>query len=143
MGSSLTQYSASPGGLQAAPGEMIFLQDGNSFVSNLRCVFRGDARIYASSGITSVGIVSTQQKWAGSIICILIAALLVIRADSIGVGIAGLLTLFAILFWRSGRPKHYLSLHTAGVSYTPLWSLDRGYIGAIVVAVNNAIIARG
>jgi hypothetical protein len=137
---SLASRSSTPVGLQVAAGEMIFFQDPNAFVSNLRCVFNGDLRVYAASGITSVGISSTPQKWGWSVICFLIA--LVAAADE-GYVLAGLFIIVAVLAWLGRRPKHYLSLHTSGVSYLPLWSRSREYVGTIVVATNNAIIARG
>jgi hypothetical protein len=140
MVDSLVQRFAAPVGLQPAPGEIIFFQDSNAFVSNLRCAFTGDLRVYAVSGVTSVGISSIQQKWTASVVCAVIA---VIAALNDGFGIAAVFIFLAVCFWIGGRPKHYLSLHTSGVSYLPLWSRSREYIGAIVVAINNAIVARG
>jgi hypothetical protein len=137
---SLVVHPSGPVGLQAAPGEMILFQDCNAFVSNLRCAFTGDLRVYAASGITSVGIQSSRQKWGASLICAFIAFCAAVAG---GITVAALFLFFAVLFWIGGRPKHHLSLHTSGVSYLPLWSRNREYIGAIVVAINNAIVARG
>jgi hypothetical protein len=143
MSNSLAQRSAIPAGLQVAPGEIVLLQDRNVFVTNLRCIFTSDARIHASSGITSVGIISSKEKWAGAVFCAIIAAIILANAGSGGILGAAILILFAIFFWLNGRPKHHLSLHTSGISYTPLWSRDRAYVGSVVIAINNAIIARG
>lgn len=140
MVDSLVQRSSAPAGLQPAPGEIIFFQDSNVFVSNLRCAFTGDVRVYAASGVTSVGISSSKQKWAAAAVCAIIA---VIAALNEGFGVAIVFIFLAVCFWIGGRPKHYLSLHTSGVSYLPLWSRSREYIGAIVIAINNAIVARG
>ena len=98
---------------------MVLLQDRNVFVTNLRWIFTGDARIYASSGITSVGIISSNQKWAGAVLCAFIAAIILANAGSSGIPGAAILILFAIFFWLDGRPKHHFSLRTSGVSYTP------------------------
>jgi hypothetical protein len=136
---SLVQTSPAAG-LQPAFGEVVFFQDRNAFVSNLRCAFTGDLRIYAACGVTSVGISSSKQRWAASVVCAIIA---VIAALTEGYVAASVFILLAGGFWIGGRPKHYLSLHTSGVSYLPLWSRKREYIGSIVVAINNAIIARG
>jgi hypothetical protein len=137
---SLVAHSPTPAGLQVAPGEIIFLQDANAFVSNLRCVFNRDLRVYAASGITSVGLTSTPQKWGWSTILTIVA---LIAAVNDVILLATICILLAFWAWMSGRPKHYLSLHTSGVSYLPLWSRSREYVGSIVVAINNAIVARG
>jgi hypothetical protein len=57
--------------------------------------------------------------------------------------IATFCAILAVLFRIAGRPKHYLSLHTSGLSYLPLWSKNRDYIGTMVAAINNVILARG
>ena len=140
MADSLVVRTSAPVVLQGATGEMIFFQDANAFVSNLRCVFNGDIRVYAVSGITSVGISSTPQKWGWALVGGVVA---VVAAVNDAVAVVALSILFTVLVWLGGRPKHFLSLHTSGVSYLPLSSKSREYIGSIVVAINNAIVARG
>lgn len=143
MSGSLAKQSQLVRGLQAAPDEIVFLHDGNVFVTNLRCIFRGAPRIYASSGITSVGILSSGQKWGLAATCILISVVVAINGRGSSIPVVGVFLTLAVILWVLGRPKHYLSLHTAGTHYTPLWSRSREYIGAVVVAISNAIVARG
>jgi len=126
-------------------GESVFLQDGIALVTNLKCVFTGTARVYATSGITSVGMYGTQQKIVGA-------------ALSAGIGLGYLYyrepneqsLLFAFvclaitygLYWW-GRPWYTLSLHTAGGQYVPLKSRDKSYIAEVLMAINEAIMRRG
>jgi hypothetical protein len=140
MDNAITVQTAGSASLQPAPGEQVFLQDGNAFVTNLRLIFNGESRVYATSGVTSVGLTVKPQKWAGAILLGLIAVMC-LAGQAIVVG--AVLFVIAFCFWAAGRPKYFLSLHTAGVCYNPLWSRDRQYVTRIVGAVNNAIIARG
>lgn len=143
MSGSLVKQSQLVRGLQAAPDEIVFLHDENVFITNLRCIFRGAPRIYASSGITSVGILSSSQKWGLAAICVLISVIVAVNGSGSSVLVSGVLLVGAVILWMLGRPKHYLSLHTAGTHYTPLWSRSKDYISAVVVAISNAIVARG
>jgi hypothetical protein len=143
MGSSLAKQSQLVAGLQAAPDEIDFLHDQNVFVTNLRCIFRGAPRIYASSGITSVGILSSSQQWGFAAICLLIAVVVAVNGSESSILLAGVFLAGAVILWVLGRPKHYLSLHTAGTHYTPLWSRSKDYVGSVEVAISNAIVARG
>jgi hypothetical protein len=137
-----------PAGTTAAPGpsgESVFLNDGSALVTNLKCVFTGATRIYATSGITAVGMNGSQQKIVGA-------------AFVAGVGLGWLYyrepnpnsLLFAIvclaiaygLYWL-GRPWYTLYLHTAGGQYTPLKSRDQRYIAGVLMALNEAIMRRG
>jgi hypothetical protein len=126
-------------------GESVFINDGQVLITNLKCVFPGATRIYATSGITSVRISGTQQKIVGA-------------AFVAGIGLGYLYyrepnpnsILFAVvclaiaygLYW-VGRPWFSLSLHTAGGQYMPLKSRDQRYIAGVLMALNEAIMRRG
>ena len=145
MDSIVQSFAASPQPAMEPSGESVFHNDGGALVTNLKCVFAGEARVYATSGITSVGMYATQQKIIGA-------------AFSAGIGLGYLYyrepneqsLLFAFiclaiaygLYWL-GRPWYTISLHTAGGKYTPVKSRDKRYIAGILMAINEAIMRRG
>jgi Family of unknown function (DUF6232) len=125
--------------------EAVFLQDSNALVTNLKCVFSNEPRVYATSGITSVGMESTRQKIVGAALLAGIGlGFLYYRGfvqDAFIVAIPCLIIAFG-LYWY-GRPWHTLSLHTAGGRYWPLKSREHQYIARVLMAINEAIMRRG
>jgi hypothetical protein len=125
--------------------EAIFLQDSYALVTNLKCIFSNEPRVYATSGITSVGMESTQQKIIGAALLAGIGlGYLYCRGftqDALIVAVTCLVLAFG-LYWY-GRPWHTLSLHTAGGRYWPLKSREHRYIANVLMAINEAIMRRG
>lgn len=125
--------------------EAIFLQDSYALVTNLKCVFSGAVRVYATSGITAVGMDGTKQKivgaafFAGSGL-----GFLYYRDFSLDAAIVAAVCLLIAfgLYW-FGRPWYTLSLHTAGGRYWPLKSREHDYIAKVLMAINEAIMRRG
>jgi hypothetical protein len=134
-----------PSDMESRSGETVFFQDPNALVTNLKCVFSNEVRVYATSGITSVGMSSTTQQivgaafFAGSGLGYLYYR--DFTAQGLIVAVICLIVAFC-LYW-VGRPLHTLSLHTAGGAYTPLNSREREYIARILMALNEAIMRRG
>jgi len=134
-----------PANIQSQAGEAVFFQDRNALVTNLKCVFSNEVRVYATSGITSVGMNATQQEIVGAAFLSAIGlGYLYYRGfseQSLLVAVVCLI-IASGLFWL-GRPWYSLSLHTAGGAYVPLKSRERDYIAKILMAINEAIMRRG
>jgi hypothetical protein len=62
MDSIVQSFAASPQPAMEPSGESVFHNDGGALVTNLKCVFAGEARVYATSGITSVGMYATHRR---------------------------------------------------------------------------------
>jgi len=129
----------------SATSETVFLQDSYALVTNLKCVFSNEVRVYATSGITSVGMDATKQKIVGAAFLAGIGlGVFYYRDFALEAGIVAIICLaiaFA-LYW-FGRPWYTLSLHTAGGRYWPLKSRERDYIAKVLMAINEAIMRRG
>ncbi|WP_082190273.1 DUF6232 family protein [Frateuria defendens] len=118
--------------------EKIFFDQGGVSVSNARFIVH--EKTYAMNGVTSVKQVVTLPSRGGPIIVGLFG-LVAMFAGSI---IAGAALLAAAVFWWIKQKSDWLVVLSSSSGETQaLTSKDRGYIDAVIAALNQSIVHRG
>jgi hypothetical protein len=123
--------------------EREFFSGEEIYVSLTRFVAFG--KTYAMSGVTSVGAVEAKPDHSGSTLTIALGALCIL----IGLAfttflIIGVVLIAAACYLRSTKtPDHYVMLTTSAGQVQAVRSKDKEYIGSIVKALNDCIVARG
>ncbi len=120
--------------------EQTFLNEGGVTVTNSR--FMASGQTYAMSGVTSVKSVQKDPSRKGPIIVLAIGLIaLMAGKDAIVLGIICLAG--GIAWWVLNKPKFLVILSSASGEVEALTSQSKEFIGRVVNALNEAIIARG
>ena len=125
--------------------EEVLLQEAGVTVTKTRFII--PSQTYAMAGVTSVRALydDPSRKWP--IIAILFGALIMLGGFGSETPIGGLLGVAIIvggvLWLRALKRTFYIVLHTAGDESRALESKDEAWIDRVVVALNEAIVARG
>ena len=118
-----------------------FFRSENVMVSQTRFVTFGQT--YAMSGVTSVKASSVSPSRTGPLIVGGIG-MLCLFAGSAGPLIFGAILLaIAALIWASQKPEYFVSLSVASGEVRALKSKDPRFIGDVIQALNECIVARG
>lgn len=135
-----------PGGktMTAAQAENFIYQDQLVTITNARAILGGTT--YAVRNITSV----RHTKEPGPMWLVLFALSVALLGGAlldvvptIGVPLALLGALGAIVAFILRKPKHWVSIGTAGAEFRAIFSYDPAWTTTVVDALNNAIISRG
>ena len=125
--------------------EQVFLQENNVLVSSTRLILDGDT--YAMSNITSVSKRIRPVSKKGAIILMAIGAFLafvMLVGESMGGFAFSVLIIAGGVFWfRSIKPDFVVSIASGSGETDGMTSDNEDFIDRIVMAINEAIIARG
>ncbi len=120
--------------------ERIFLEEGGVKVTSARFIV--PAQTYAMSGITSVKSKVEPAKRGGPII-VGIVGLCSLFTGVGGIVIGAILIVAAVLWWKAQKGEYHVLLHSSSGEAKALSSKDESFIGRVVVALNDSIVARG
>ncbi|SMG12479.1 DUF6232 family protein [Paraburkholderia susongensis] len=120
--------------------ERIFLEEGGVKVTSARFIV--PAQTYAMSGITSVKSKIEPAKRGGPIV-VGVVGLCAMFAGLAGVVIGAILIALAVLWWRAQKGEYHVLLHSSSGEAKALSSKDESFIGRVVAALNDSIVARG
>ncbi|MDR5824735.1 DUF6232 family protein [Caballeronia sp. LZ043] len=127
----------------------MFYDDGAVRVTNARFIVPGQT--FAMSGITSVQHWRTPRKWLFGVLLIAVAVpmllsglVLISNGESVGpLTLGGIIAaLGAYLLWR-GRPQSQVRLRSSSGETKAFVTYDDAQVARIVLALNDAIVARG
>lgn len=122
-----------------AENEKVYFEEGGVSVTKARFIV--PAQTYAMSGITSVKA-AVDQPLKGPAILGGIGVLMMFSGE-VGAIIIGLLLIAGAVLWFIKGKKHIVVLSSASGEAKALSSTNEGFIGRIIAALNDAIVARG
>jgi Family of unknown function (DUF6232) len=123
--------------------ETVLFDQDDVFVSATRVTIH--ETMYPTANITSVRVDVQSRPWAWLFLAALLLLLAAIARDG-APALAGFLALSAVacgLFCWLTPPKHWVSIGSAGGEKRAVFSTDPEWSGAVVEAINDAIVARG
>jgi hypothetical protein len=126
-------------------GERVMYQDQTVTVTTARAIVAGVT--YAMANITSVRQFAEPADTSAAIVLGVLAVIfggVMALLESYFMCVLSLLAAVAFFYWASQqKPKHWVKIGTAGAETNAIWSHDPMFTSRIVVAINEAIIARG
>jgi len=129
----------------AMPTEQILFQDNLVTVTTVRAIVRQNTT-YAMSNLTSVReFVEPRPRgalWLGILMLLIGWSFTATNARTLGICVILLAILAFYIFLRT-KPKHWVCIGTAGAETNAIWSRDPKWTGAVVAAINGALVARG
>ena len=129
----------------AAIQEAVFLNEKDVVVTNTRFMIPG--QMFVMSGITSVSLARTSPSLLGPVVMILVGLVMLLGGfggEAYGLLVFGAAVLALGVLWAKGsKSTYHVVLRTSAGEQRALSSRDHAYIGRVVEALNNAIIARG
>jgi len=128
-----------------APAERVFIETADVLVTSTRVQIGG--KTYALANLTSVTMIAISPGRCG----LLMVAGLGVFVMAIGVSshldtamLFGFIVLaVAVILMAVAKTKYTVQIKSASAETNALWAYNRAYIGKIVEAIKEAIIARG
>jgi hypothetical protein len=121
--------------------EQEFFQSANVHVTRSRFVVFGQT--YAMSGVTSVKASAVNPSRSAPLLIGGLGLVLLFTGVTSMLIFGAALIGGAALFWASQKPEYFVSLSVASGEVRALRSKDREFIGDVVQALNDCIVARG
>jgi len=118
-----------------------FFRSQNVLVSQTRFVTFGQT--YAMSGVTSVKASSVSPSRTGPLVVGGIGVLCLFAGSAGALIFGAILLAIAALIWVGQKPEYFVSLSVASGEVRALKSKDPQFIGDVIQALNECIIARG
>ena len=118
-----------------------FFRSENVLVSQTRFVTFGQT--YAMSGVTSVKASSVRPSRTGPLVVGGIGVICLFAGSAGALIFGAILLAIAALIWVSQKPEYFVSLSVASGEVRALRSKDPQFIGDVIQALNECIIARG
>jgi hypothetical protein len=124
--------------MSEARSEKVFLQNGDTLVTNSRINLNGTT--YVTANITSVSRFTVVPSRKIEIIAGLVGVLLL--AGGVFLPAIFVIGVAALIFYLR-KNKHIVKLSSNAGEKDALWSTDKAFIDSVVESINNAIIYRG
>jgi hypothetical protein len=121
--------------------ERVFLDSGNVSISLSRFIV--DGQTYAMSGVTSVRTGHAAPSRIGPILLAVFGVLFLFAASALMMVLGTAMVVLAIYVWANQKPTYIVMLSSASGEAKALSSPDRLFIGNVVNALNDCIVARG
>jgi hypothetical protein len=121
--------------------EQIFFSSGEVSVSLTRFIVFGQT--YAMSGVTSVRTNQVNPSRTLPFLLLLAGIGLMFAGSANAFGFGLVLLLVGGAIWAIQKPQYFVLLSSASGETRALKSKDREYVGSVVQALNDCIVARG
>jgi Family of unknown function (DUF6232) len=122
--------------------DQVLFENNEILVTNSR--FAVGPQTYAINGVTSVTMQTEMPSRKGPAILVGLGLLIIgLNPNLTGYSIGGMLALAGVFWWLQIKQDCSVLLKTAAGEIKAVTSKDPAYIGAIVEALNEAIVIRG